>query len=198
VTIRRPRVWPAREPVWANRRRHLHDLGAVAAAAIAALVVMAAPGSAQVVTEPALKAAYIYNFAKFTEWPAGAVPAGQPLKMCVIGDQAVEAELARTVKNRELAGHKMLVSRLPLTGSPETCHILYVSGVTSDQAAHAIAALADTPVLTLSDVDGFTEHGGIARFFFERGRLCFDVDIPAVKRARLLISSRLLTMAKKQ
>ena len=180
------------------RRLRLRGFGRVAAAAIAALLLVQVPASAQVVTEPALKAAYIYNFAKFTEWPAGAVPPGQPLKMCVIGDQAVVDELARLVKNRELAGRKMAVSRLPLTGSPETCHILYVSGVSADQAAHAVAGLADAPVLTLSDVEGFTAHGGIAQFFFERGRLRFDVDIPAVKRARLQISSRLLAMAKKK
>ena len=60
-----------------------------------------------------------------------------------------------------------------------------------------IAGLRDAPVLTISDIEGFTEVGGIAQFFFEHGQLRFSIQLESAKRARLQISSRLLVMAKR-
>jgi hypothetical protein len=76
------------------------------------------------------------------------------------------------------------------------CHVLYVSGVTPVRAAQLVAGLHDASVLTISDLDGFTELGGIAQFFFEHGQLRFTVQLESAKRARLEISSKLLTLAR--
>jgi hypothetical protein len=171
----------------------------ITCAMIAVLLLMHVLPSAQDVTESALKAAFIYNFAKFTEWPAEAVPAADPLRMCVLGDTAVGDALERAVKDNTLAGHSMAVSAVSLVapaGPQRVCHVLYVSGVTAGQAAQLVDGLRDVPVLTISDVEGFTEVGGIAQFFFEHGRLRFSVHLASAKRARLQISSRLLTLAK--
>jgi hypothetical protein len=116
----------------------------------------------------------------------------------VLGDDAVGDALARTVKDRLLGGRSIAVSHLTLDAPPKLCHVLYVSGVTATQAARVVAGLGDAPVLTLSDVDGFTARGGIAQFFFESGRLRFSVHLASVKRARLQISSRLLALARPQ
>jgi hypothetical protein len=148
------------------------------------------------VTEPALKAVYIYNFAKFTEWPVDNVSAREPLVMCVLGDPAVGHELARAVKGRQVAGRRMSVLQLTVEGPQQACHILYVSGVTATQAGQLVAKVGQAPVLTLSDIEGFTALGGIGQFFFENGRLRFKVHIESMKRARLQISSRLLALAK--
>jgi hypothetical protein len=150
--------------------------------------------SAQDVTEPALKAAFIYNFAKFTEWPADAAPAQAPLVLCVIGDDAVGDALARAVKARAVAGHSMSVSFMAPGGPPPKCHLLYVSGMTGRQVTQLLSALRDVPVLTISDLDGFMELGGIARFFFEQGHLRFSVNLASAQRAHLQISSRLLVL----
>jgi uncharacterized protein DUF4154 len=138
-----------------------------------------------------LKAAYIYNFAKFTEWPAGVGSAAEPLALCVFGDTDVGDALKRAVKDRVLGSHPMAVSDIAVTVAlPQpACHVMYVSGVTAGQAADVIAGVRDVPVLTLSDVDGFTERGGIAQFFFDKGQLRFTVQLESVKRARLRISS---------
>jgi hypothetical protein len=151
--------------------------------------------SAQDVTEPALKAAFIYNFALFTQWPAELVPEGEPFVLCVVGDADVRSALERVVGKRRLGGHVVAVSDLP-PASRHVCHLLYVSGRPSDDAGRLIAGLRDAPVLTISDVDGFIAHGGIAQFFFDQGRLRFSVQLAAARRARLQISSRLLTLAK--
>jgi hypothetical protein len=162
---------------------------------IAALLLMPVLVSAQDVTEPALKAAFIYNFAKFTEWPADVVPAAQPFVMCVVGDAAVSDALERTVKGRMVAGHTMAVSAVVPAAPQRLCHVLYVSQVTPGEAAQLVAPLRDVPVLTISDVEGFTELGGIAQFFYEHGRLRFSVHVESARRAHLQISSRLLALA---
>jgi hypothetical protein len=146
-------------------------------ATIAALLLMQGLAFAQDVTEPALKAAFIYNFAKFTEWPTAVVPAAEPFVMCVVGDAAFNVVRAEPTR---------------------ICHLLYVSGMTPGQAAQLVAGLRDLPVLTISDVEDFTELGGIAQFFFTHGQLRFSVQNESAKRARLKISSRLLALAKPQ
>lgn len=152
--------------------------------------------AAQDVTEPSLKAAFIYNFAKFTEWPPDVMTAGAPMVLCVIGDAAIGEALERAVQGRTLLGRSVGVLQNPLEGRPrEGCHILYVSGATSGQAAKLVAGLHDAPVLTISDLDGFTDVGGMAQFFFEHGQLRFNVHLESAKRARLRISSRLLALA---
>ncbi|HEV3217589.1 MAG TPA: YfiR family protein [Vicinamibacterales bacterium] len=151
--------------------------------------------TAQDVTEPALKAAFIYNFAKFTEWPTDAVPAQEPFVLCVLGDNAVGDALVQAVKARVLAGHSMTVSLMTPGTPPRKCQLLYVSGVTSGQAAQLVAGLRDVPVLTISDLEGFIELGGIARFFFEHGQLRFSVSLQSAERVHLHMSSRLLALS---
>jgi hypothetical protein len=164
--------------------------------AIAILPLMPMTAAAQDVTEPSLKAAFIFNFAKFTEWPADAMPIGEPLVLCVLGDAAIGEALERAVKSRTLSGHRMDVLQATSIGTPQDgCHILYLSGMTVTQAAKLVAALRDAPVLTISDAEGFTQIGGIAQFFFQHGKLRFTVHVESAKRARLRISSRLLALA---
>jgi len=169
----------------------------IARIALALVLLVQTPASAQDVTEPALKGVFIYNFAKFTEWPVDAVPAAAPLVMCVLGDEAVGDALERAVKGRIIAGHAVTVLKEPAAASQQVCNVIYVSGVTAGEAAQLIAGVRDVPVLTISDVEGFTELGGIVRFFFESGRLRFAIHLESAKRARLQISSNLLALAKR-
>ena len=155
------------------------------------------PAAAQDVTEPALKAAFIYNFAKFTQWPADVMAPGSPLVLCVIGDTAIGRALDQAVKGLTLSGHAIRVSQVASEGpSLEGCHVAYVSGLTAAQAATVVVGLRDAPILTISDVEGFTKVGGIAQFFFENDQLRFDVELASARRARLQISSKLLTLAR--
>jgi uncharacterized protein DUF4154 len=175
----------------------IERLQSLTARVIAILLLTPMTAAAQDVTEPALKAAFIYNFAKFTEWPADAVATGAPLVLCVLGDAAIGEALERVVKGRTLAGHSISVSQAPADGRRlGACHIAYVSGVTASQAAEVVAGVRNAPVLTISDVEGFIKLGGIAQFFFEHGQLRFDVKLASVKRARLQISSKLLALAR--
>jgi len=177
------------------RRTRLLAFAHITRATIVVLLLMRVVACAQDVTEPALKAAFIYNFAKFTEWPADVAPAAGPFVMCVLGDAAVGDALERAVKGRVVAGRSMAVSRVAPAGPPRVCRVLYASGVTAGEAAQLVAGLRDVPVLTISDVEGFTALGGIAQLFFEHGLLRFSVHVGSAKRARLQISSKLLALA---
>jgi hypothetical protein len=151
---------------------------------------------AQDVTAPALKAAFIYNFVKFTEWPV-LLPGSDPFVICVIGDAAVGDALERVVEGREFAGRRMMVVLGAISRPTGSCHVLYVSGATVGEAVQVVAGLQDSPVLTISDVVGFTDTGGMAQFFFVRGQLRFTIKADAVKRSGLKMSSNLLTLGQR-
>jgi uncharacterized protein DUF4154 len=162
---------------------------------LAAFVLCASTVTAQNVTEPSLKAAFIFNFAKFTEWPPDVLPASAPFVACVVGDGSVGTALERTVKGRLLSGRGIHVSQVEPGGPLRSCHLLYVSDVTAAQAAQILAAVQSAPVLTISDLDDFAQLGGIAHVFVENGRMRFDLNLELAKRSRLKLSSKLLSLA---
>ena len=173
--------------------------GAYVACVVAAILLGRTMASfAQDVTEPALKAAFIYNFAKFTEWPADLLPARAPFTICVLGDAAVADAVERLSRDRTLSGRPIKVFRAADAGSLPGCQVLYLSKVPAARAAVALASARGVPVLTLSDNEGFMAAGGIAELYFEHGQLRFDIDLEAVKRSHLQISSRLLALARKR
>ena len=181
-------------PHGARPRRHAPVLGAI----LLALAVARWPGRvalAQDVTEPALKAAFIYNFARFTTWPPD-LPATDSFVICVLGDTAVGDALERAVAGRQLMDRPITITRATPATPKRTCRILYVSGVPVRQAADVVAELRDTPVLTISNLEGFASAGGMTQFFFEHGQLRFRIHLESAKRAGLQISSRLLVMAR--
>ena len=169
----------------------------VVGAAIAAVLLLPLVGDAQDVTAPALKAAFIYNFVRFTEWPAP-LPVSDPFVICVLGDTAVSDALTRVVEGREVAGRPMVVTLVATPAPKERCRVFFVSGTRTDDAARVVAGLQDAPVLTVGDGAGFTDAGGMAQLFFDRGQLRFSIKVDVVKRARLQMSSRLLVLAQKE
>jgi len=175
-----------------SARRHL--VAALCAAIAAAALSPVA--WAQDVSGPNLKAAYIYRFALFTEWPADALPQTGPLTMCVVGDTAVRDALEQAVRKATAPPRPVVVVFGPPDKPPSPCHTLYVSGVSAAQAARVLASVRQLPVLTMSDLEGFNRMGGIAEFFFEAGQLRFAIRPDAVAQSHLQLSSRLLRLAR--
>jgi hypothetical protein len=166
-----------------------------AAAVLAGIALCSAVGKTQDVTEPSLKAAFIYNFAKFTEWPQDVLTGTTPFNACVLGDEPIGDALERSVKGRQLGGRVITVQRVAPDGPLKSCHLLYISGLKMDKLAAVIDALRGAPVLTISDVDDFARLGGIAHVFVENGKMRFDLNLELAKRARLQLSSKLLVLA---
>ena len=149
---------------------------------------------AQDVTGPALKAAYIFNLAKFTQWPEEVLYT-KKFVMCVIGDQAVAEELERIVKNRSVAGNSITVTRAHADGEERLCHLLYVSEISAAKTAQLVGGLKGIPVLTISDIDGFIKVGGMVQLFYQQGQLRFGIGLESARNAHLEISSKILTIA---
>ena len=150
---------------------------------------------AQDVTEVGLKGAFLFNFARFTEWPADALRADSTVSACVLGDHAVADALSRTVKGKLLGGREIAVTAVAPNASLPNCHLLYLSGLTESRIVEIVSALRDVPVLTVSDSDTFTKRGGIVQIFVESGTMKFRINSRSARRARLQLSSRLLALA---
>jgi hypothetical protein len=165
------------------------------AATLCGLVVCGSMAFGQDVTEPSLKAAFIYNFAKFTEWPPDALSGAVPFVACVLGDDPTGDALGRAVKGRLLGGRTVNVLFVNADGPLRSCHLLYISGIPTPQVAQVMASLRNESVLTIGDVDDFDALGGIARMFVEDGRLRFALNFGLAKQYRLQLSSRLLSLA---
>jgi len=150
---------------------------------------------AQDVTEVTLKGAFLFNFARFTEWPTDVLHADTAVSACVLGDRAVADAFAKTVKGKQLAGRAIAVTNIAANGVIPPCHLLYLSGVAEARIAQIVSTLRDTPVLTVSDSDTFTKRGGIVQIFVESGKMKFRINSRSAKRARLQLSSRLLALA---
>jgi hypothetical protein len=151
---------------------------------------------AQSATAAALTSAFLYNFAKFTEWPSDALAPGQRLALCVIGDNAVAGALDQTIKGHTIESHELTVELLKPDASARACHLLYVSGLDEKRSLQLIDNLKATAVLTASDADRFAELGGVAQLILENGRMRFTINVTAAQRARLQLSSKLLSLAR--
>jgi hypothetical protein len=170
---------------------------AVAVLTVALGIVSSVPAGAQDVTEPSLKAAFVYNFTRFTEWPVEALPPGAPLVACVITDNAIASALERMVQGRPVMGRPVTVVRSTREAPPRGCHLLFASGLSAAQLTPLMAGVRGMPVLTIIDSDGLARVPGIARLFVDSGNLRFDIDHGMAKREGLKLSSKLLTLAKK-
>ncbi len=155
-----------------------------------------APPTSAADTEPdivALKAAFLYNFAKFAEWPN--LPPGAPLVLCIVGDDAIAAALVGTIHGQNIGGHSVEVSRPSVIAAWTGCHLLFIAHGAAPRAA-GLVGIKTQPILTVSDVKDFSQAGGMIELFVEGGRIRFAINVDAVDRAGLRISSRLLGLAK--
>jgi hypothetical protein len=150
---------------------------------------------AESASAPALKAAFLFNFVKFSEWPPDALPAGGPVILCVADDPPLADALQEIVKNQSIDGHSLVVRRQAIDASMRSCHLVYASGLDSRRSTQLIDLLKDAPVLSVSDVDQFAPLGGVAQFFTDHGKMRFAVNLQSMQRAHLRLSSRLLSLA---
>jgi hypothetical protein len=145
---------------------------------------------------PALKAAFLFNFAKFTEWPSDGLAPGQKLSLCVLGDAPVADALTQTIEGRNIERHELTVQLVKADGPIRSCHLLYLGSLDVQQSAQLLRTLAGAAVFTVADSDGFAESGGVIQLILEGDRVRFAVNVAAAKRARLTLSSKLLGLAK--
>ncbi len=145
-------------------------------------------------SEAEIKAAFIYNFAKFIEWPQQATANTAPLQLCTLLDKPATHKL-NLLQGREAQGREIQIKALGLNDSPAQCHMLYIALANKQQSRRLLKALNNAPILTISDSPGFAEMGGMIGLYIEAERLQFAVNLPVTQQAGLKLSARLLQMA---
>ena len=159
-------------------------------ALLAAVLGVAAPVQ-DVSLEYRVKAAYLFNFTKFIDWPAGALPEKAALTICVAEPSPFGTTLAETIRGEQVGG-RALETRI--VHGAAGCHVLFVP-----QGVSVEPLLRDArthPVLTVGETDEFLRQGGVVKFVREDGRIRFEINQDAAQRAQLRISSRLLRLSR--
>lgn len=163
-----------------------------------ALVALSLPALAQDrAAEVQIKAAFLYKFGEFVQWPPAALTRDAPFAIGVMGADDVAAALEQVVAERKVQGRPVVVRRLrrgePLTG----LHVLFIGREDSARLAETLAAAKGQPLLTVTESDNAIAHGSVINFVAEDQKVRFDIALPPAERGQLKISSRLLAVARK-
>ena len=169
---------------------------AVAAAVCASAPVEEACAQSALPTEYHVKAAFLYKFARYVEWPAEtfASPA-DTLVISVLGKDPFEDLLDRVVEGKTVRGRAIRIVRARDLREAESAHILFVSESKRRQLGSILERIGHKPLLTVSDMKSFARDGGIIGFGTREERISLDINVEAAGRAGLRISSRLLKIA---
>ena len=147
--------------------------------------------------ESDIKAAFLYNFAKYVSLPRAALAPGDPFRICVIADPDFVKRLDAIVAGESIDGHKVAREIPDGPAHIRRCQVLFVSARDFDRVRGVIAAAQGAPVLTVSDAPEFLARGGAIEFVREEDRIRFDVNLPEAQKSGLSISSRLLRVARR-
>jgi hypothetical protein len=149
---------------------------------------------AQTVAAPELKALFLLNFTRFTEWPD--IAPATPLVLCVLGDEPVLEALSVAAQSQHVNDHRIQVARMTVAGAWPSCHVLFVSGTAVKTASALLESVRVSPILTVSDQSLFAQSTGVIELYAEGERMKFAINVDSLQRAHLRISSRLLGLAK--
>ena len=143
-----------------------------------------------------VKAAFLFNFAKFVEWPPDAFSSpDQPIGICVLGQNPFGTVLEETVRGK-VVGHRTFVVLQILDGQHVTgCHIVFICASAGKRSVSLLEELRNMGVLTVSETDGVQAMGGVIGLNLKDGRVRIEIDLAAAERAKLRISSKLLSLA---
>ena len=153
---------------------------------------------AQRPTEYQVKAAFLYNFARFVEWPPRAFDsADAPVVIDVLGQDSFGPTLDRTVRDKTVRGRRLNIQRFHrLEEGLTRCHILFISRSEKDRLEEIWRFLGSSSVLTVGESDRFANAGGMVNFILQQHRVRFEINADAAVRAGLKVSSRLLKQAR--
>jgi hypothetical protein len=138
-----------------------------------------------------LKAAFIYQIAKFVDWP----PSNAPLRLCVIGGNPFGAAL-ETIRGKPVNERKMEVRLLESGADLRECSMLFVAAPAERHLERIAAISRGAGMLTMGDTEGFAQRGVMVNFFPEQGKLRFEINLEEARQGGVKISSKLLALAR--
>jgi hypothetical protein len=166
---------------------------------IALIVFNLAAGNAQSQKELEykLKAVYLFNFLQFSEWPDSAfTDARAPIILGVVGNDPFGTVLDEVVQSEKVGAHPITVVRFRREDEITKCHALFVCLSEKDECQTILDRVQGSSTLTVSELTGFDALGGCIRLYFENNRLRFEINMKALKQARVKMSSKLLRLAR--
>ena len=143
-----------------------------------------------------VKAAFLYHFTKYMEWPPGAfASAGPGIVLGVLGVDPFQGAVEDVIRDRTVEGRPLSWKRFEDPPRPGECHVLFIGSAEQARLNKALDRLKTLPILTVGESEAFGRAGGIAWFRLEGNKLRFAINLDAARRAGLKISSRLLGVA---
>jgi hypothetical protein len=143
-----------------------------------------------------IKAAFLYNFAKFVEWPADAfAQKSDTMNLCILGDDPFGPDL-KPVQGEIIGNKRLTIKHVKATQPLKECHLLFVCKSEKKQLSKIVNTLKGASILLIGDTDGFAQQNIIINFYLEENKVRFEINTDAAKLARLKISSKLLKLAK--
>jgi hypothetical protein len=151
---------------------------------------------AQASGEYQVKAAFLYNFLKFVDWPAQSFANdSSPFIIGVVGNDTFNSTIDQAVSGKTANGRPIVIKRFASSKALTYCHILFISPSERDRFRQ-ILGTTGSGVLTVSETDGFTQIGGIVNFTLVDSKVRFEINQSAAERAGLKISAKLLSLAR--
>jgi hypothetical protein len=148
-------------------------------------------------TEYDLKLAFLFNFAKFVEWPPDAFPSEKaPITLCVFGTDPFGRALDEIVQGKTANNREFAIRRTMKPEDLRGCQIIFISDAERGRLAEVFESLKRSSVLVVGESDGFAQRGGCIQFYLEGNKVRFSINVDAVQRAHLTVSSKLLALAR--
>lgn len=143
-----------------------------------------------------VKAAFLFNFAKFVEWPTQTFKtAADPIVICVLGQNPFGNALEETIRGKSVGGRTFSVREISDTQRPWGCQILFVNSSEGKQFRSVIGRIKGAGVLSVGEAEGFTADGGVINLRVERGNVRLEINVAAAEYTEIHISSKLLSLA---
>jgi hypothetical protein len=158
-----------------------------------ALVISALPLPAQSGSEYEVKAAFLYKFASFVEWPSSS---REPLAICILGHDPFGDSLERVVRGKSVGGREFVIRRLKTWQSGDRCDILFISSSEQSHLNPTLDGLPQQAILTVGDLPGFCESGGAINLNLVDSKVKLEINPEAASKNGLQISSKLLNLAR--
>ena len=188
-----PAITPAVLPKWYPAWTRLVVLAWLACLACFPL----AAAEPVVAKEYQIKAAFLFHFTKFVEWPAEKfAETNSPIVIGVLGRNPFGTALAETVKDRKVNGRAIQVRQVNSVAEVKGLHVVFISGAEPNRFEVHEAVLKESAVLGVGESETFLTRGGTIRFALEEDRVCFEVDLNSAERAQLKLSAQLLKLAR--
>jgi hypothetical protein len=161
-------------------------------------IVTVSQGHAQVsLPEYQVKAAYLFNFLKFVEWPEHVFADSlAPIVIGIVGGDPFGSSLPEVVIGKTVQGRDLVIREYREGEDLRGAQILYINTSEKKHLRHILAGLRGASVLTVADMSGFVDEGGMIQFLSENNRVRFAINVDAARKAKLKISSRLLSLAR--